>query len=58
MTKKIKSTYDQFLDSLNVKEKKEYDKELKEFLISELILAAMEADDISVRELARLIAHH
>ena len=41
MTKKIQTTYDQFMESMTAKEKKEYDKELKEFLISELILAAM-----------------
>lgn len=39
---------------MNPKEKREYDKDLKDFLLSELILAAMEDDDISVRKLAKL----
>ena len=54
MTKKIKSTHDKFIESMTVKQKKEYEKELKDFIISELILAAMEEDNISVRKLAQL----
>jgi hypothetical protein len=54
MTKKIKSTYDKLMESMTPKEKKEYEKELKDFIISELILAAMEEDNISVRKLAKL----
>jgi hypothetical protein len=54
MTKKIKSTYDKLMESMSAKEKKEYEKELKDFIISELILAAMEEDNISVRKLAKL----
>ena len=54
MTKKIKSTHDEFLESMTPKEKKEYEKEFKDFVISELILAAMEQDNISVRKLAKL----
>ncbi len=54
MTKKIKSTYDKLMESITQKEKKEYEKDLKDFLISEIILAAMEEDNISVRRLAKL----
>lgn len=54
MTKKIKSTYEKLIGSMTAKEKKEYEKELKDFIISELILAAMEEDNISVRKLAKL----
>ncbi len=54
MTKKIKSTYGKLMESMSAKEKKEYEKDLKDFIISELILAAMEEDNISVRKLARL----
>ena len=54
MAKKIKSTHDRFIESMTAKEKKEYEKELKDFIISELILAAMEEDNISVRKLAKL----
>jgi hypothetical protein len=54
MTKKIKSTYDKLMESMTPKEKKEYETELKDFIISELVLAAMEEDSISVRKLAKL----
>lgn len=54
MIKKSKSTCDEFVDSLNPKEKKIFNEEYKELLLSELILAAMEKDDISVRKLAKL----
>lgn len=54
MNKKSKSTIQEFLDSLNPIELKKYNEERQEFLLSELILAAMEKDDISVRKLAKL----
>lgn len=50
MKKKTKSTYEAFID--NKKQKKLLDKEYRELLISELLLAAMEEDHISVRKLA------
>ena len=54
MTKKIKSTYDEFVESLNPKEKRTFEAERKELLLSELLLATMHEDDISVRKLAAL----
>ncbi len=54
MTKKIKSTIQEFVDSLGPKELKKYKEERQEFVLSELILAAMEKDNISVRKLAKL----
>lgn len=50
MKKKTKSTYEKFIT--NKKQKKLLDKEYRELLISELLLAAMEEDHISVRKLA------
>jgi len=50
MKKKAKSTYEGFIE--NKKQKKLLDKEYRELLISELLLAAMKEDDISVRKLA------
>lgn len=50
MKNKTKSTYDEFLE--NKKQRKLLDKEYRELLISELLLAAMEEDHISVRKLA------
>jgi hypothetical protein len=52
--KKIKSTIDTFIESLSPKEKKAFDEEYKDLLLSEMILAAMEEDKISVRRLAKL----
>lgn len=54
MTKKVKSTVDQLIDSMGPKEKKEFEEELKDFALSELIIALMEQDDVSVRKLAKL----
>ncbi len=50
MKQKAKSTYDEFIE--DKKQKKLLDKEYRELLISELLLAAMEEDHISVRKLA------
>lgn len=50
MKKKIKSTYDEFIE--DVEQKSLLEKEYKELLLSELLIAAMEHDHISVRKLA------
>ena len=47
-----KSTYDKFYESLSAEEKKDFDNEYKDLLISEMLFAAMAQDDVSVRELA------
>jgi DNA-binding Xre family transcriptional regulator len=51
--KKSLSSYDEFIQKLTPKELKAYKKGYQEFLLSELVLAAMAEDDISVRELAK-----
>jgi len=53
MTKKTKSTYEKFLESMSPKQRKEFEEGYKELLISEMLIAAMKQDGISVRELAR-----
>lgn len=50
MKKKTKSTYEEFIE--NEEQKALLDKEYKEPLLSELLIAAMEHDHISVRKLA------
>lgn len=50
MTKQI-STFERLMK--DPKRKKRFDEGYKEFLISELLLALMEEDDISVRKLAK-----
>lgn len=50
MKKNTKSTYEKFIESKH--QKKLLDKGYRELLISELLLAAMEEDHISVRKLA------
>lgn len=52
--KKIKSTFDKFIESLSPEERKKYDEEYRELLLSELILAAMAKDNVSVRNLAKM----
>ena len=54
MTKKIKSTSDRFVESLRPRERKKFFEEYQELLLSELLLATMEKDEISVRKLAKL----
>ena len=53
MSKKVKSTYDKHIESLTAKEKKEFERGYKEHLLSELLIALMEQDGISVRKLAK-----
>ena len=51
MKKKTKSTFDKFFS--NKEQKELYEQEYKEMLLSEMILAAMDDDQISVRKLAK-----
>jgi len=53
VTKKPLSTYDEHMQNLSPKELKVYQKGYQEFLLSELVIAAMQEDDISVRNLAK-----
>jgi DNA-binding Xre family transcriptional regulator len=50
MKKKTKSTYEKFIE--NKKQKRLLDREYRELLLSELLLAAMKEDHLSVRKLA------
>jgi len=50
---KIKSTYEEFIEKLSPEEKIKFDEEYRELLLSELILAAMAEDEVSVRDLAQ-----
>lgn len=50
MKKKTKSTYEEFIE--NKRQKKLLDAEYRKLLISELILASIEKDELSVRKLA------
>ncbi len=52
MIKKRKSTYDEFVSSLNTQQKKAFKREYKNLLIDEMIIALMELDGVSVRKLA------
>lgn len=53
MSKKKLSTFDR--EMKNPQFKKAFDKSYKEFLLSELIIAMMEEDSLSVRELAQAV---
>lgn len=48
------STCEDFIASLSPKEKLEFEKEYRDLVISELILAISQRDDVSVRKLAKL----
>lgn len=54
MNKKKRSTVDMFMETLSPSERLEMEQEYRELLLSELILAIMEKDKISVRKLAKL----
>lgn len=54
MSKKVKTTVGEFIKSMTAKEKKQFEQEHKDFLISEMLIAAMQKDDVSVRKLAEL----
>ncbi len=51
--KKPLSTYEEHMQSLSPKQLKAYKKGYQDFLLSELVIAAMQEDDVSVRELAK-----
>ena len=53
MSKKVKSTYDVFVESMTPKERKEFEEGYKDLLISEMLIAVMKQDGVSVRELAK-----
>jgi len=53
MSKKQKSTYDKYVEAMSSERRKEFEKGYKDFLLSEMLIAVMERDGVSVRELAR-----
>ena len=53
MNKKTQSTYDEFVQSLTKREREDFEKGYKEFLLSELLIALMQENEISVRKLAK-----
>lgn len=54
MTKRSKSTYDEQMKSLTDAQRREFDSELRKLALSEMILAAMKKDEVSVRRLAKI----
>jgi len=53
MSKKQKSTYDKYVEAMSSERRKKFEEGYKDFLISEILVAVMEQDGISVRELAK-----
>lgn len=51
---KAKGTINHFLESMTPEKRRNHEAGYRELLISEMIIAAMENDDVSVRELAKL----
>ena len=54
MTKKILTTTDKYLNTMTPDERAEFDKELRNLALSEMVLAAREGDEVSARKLAKL----
>lgn len=55
LKKNENTTLGKYLKSMTPKHRKKFEQEYKEFLISEMLIAAMEYDDVSVRELAKMV---
>lgn len=53
MNKKALSTYDSYLESLTPRQRKKFDEGYRDFVFSELLIALMQEDEISVRALAK-----
>lgn len=53
MNKKVVSTYDEHLKGMTKARRKKFDEGYHELLLSELLIAIMKEDDVSVRELAK-----
>ena len=51
--KKTKSTFEKFMEAKTSEQRKQYEEGYSDFLLSEMILAAME-EDVSVRKLAKI----
>ena len=51
------STFDKYIKN-DIKQKKKFDKEYNNFLLSEFILEKMEEENISVRELQERLKYH
>lgn len=51
--KRVSTTHDAFVQSMSAEQRKEYDEGYRDFLLSELLIAIMKNDAISVRELAK-----
>lgn len=52
MNKKITTTYDRFVNKMSAREKRAFDQEYNELLLSELLIALMQQNEISIRKLA------
>ena len=48
----VKSTYDKHIQKMSPTRKKKFDEEYRELVLSELLIALMKEDDVSVRALA------
>ena len=53
MSKKILSTYNEHLKGMTKTRRKKFDEGYRDLLLSELLIAIMQEDEISVRELAK-----
>ena len=54
MNKKMKTTYDEHLESMSAERRKEFDRTFRSMALSEMVYAAMANDIEAVRKLAQL----
>jgi len=52
--KKVESTFEKFMKKKTPAQRKKYEEGYQDFILSEMILAAMEEDDVLVRRLAKI----
>lgn len=52
--KKVKTTTEEFIESLTSQQRKQFEQEYRDFLVSEMVFAAMEQDNVSVEVLAKI----
>lgn len=51
---KVKSTFEEHMEAKTPEERRAFEEGYRDFVLSELLLAAMEEDEVSVRELAKI----
>ncbi len=54
MSKKVKSTFEEYFESMTPAQRKKYDEGFRSLALSEMILAAMQDDEVAAKKLAKM----